>query len=483
MDTAQKQDGEKRSAFFQKARPVYHASAPGRLDVMGGIADYSGSLVLQMPIGERTRVWLGLREDRRVRVHSDAGDATGPVKEFTVSLDAFKNRGAVDYAKARRFLAQRPGGNWAGYAVGCFLVLEKEKGIPAPGADVWIQSDVPIGKGVSSSAAIEVAVMAALAKAAGITLGDVELPTLAQKVENHVVGAPCGLMDQLASYLGRENHLLPILCQPDQVLTPVVVPEPVHFVGIDSGVRHAVSGSSYRDVRTAAFMGYTIAARREGATPAALRMARKKGGRSSLPYHGYLANIPPSLFESRYQSHIPEQIRGDEFLEIHGDIIDPVTAVDPNRVYRPRICAAHPVLEHFRVSLFDKLLRSLHAEGTGKRLQQETLNAMGELMYQSHASYSACGLGNELTDELVERVRQAGPGKGVHGAKITGGGSGGTVCVLCSGAQGLRTAKRIAREYAARHGMTIAFFDTSGPGARSWGVRRIESFGEKSRKP
>lgn len=474
MDTIKKRDRAKRNAFFPAGRPVYHASAPGRLDVMGGIADYSGSLVLQMPIGERTHVWLSLRADPQVRLHSDSAEAIGLAEEVSVSLDLFKSRGAVDYAKARERLVQLPGGNWAAYAVGCFLVLEKEKGIPLPGADVWIQSDVPIGKGVSSSAAVEVAVMAALAKAAGVTLGNVELPTLAQKVENHVVGAPCGLMDQLASYLGRENRLLPILCQPDQVFAPAVIPDFVRFVGIDSGVRHAVSGSSYRDVRTAAFMGYTIAARLEGASPEVLRAARKKEDRSRLPYQGYLANIPPSVFETRYRSRIPERIRGDEFLKIHGEIIDSVTTIDPRQIYRPRACAAHPVYEHFRVSLFGRLLQSLGGEGAGPRGRQTTLDAMGELMYQSHASYSACGLGNEFTDELVEMARRAGPGKGVHGAKITGGGSGGTVCVLCSGVQGLRTARRIAREYAARQGIKISLFDTSGPGARTWGVRRIE---------
>ncbi|MFB3788819.1 MAG: galactokinase [bacterium] len=475
-----KRDEEKRRSFFAAGRAIYHASAPGRLDVMGGIADYSGSLVLQMPIGERTHVWLSLREDRRVRVHSEAAAVIGLNGNVCVPLDEFKSRGDIDYAKAGRLLARLPGGNWAAYAVGCFLVLGKEKSIPMPGADVWIQSDVPIGKGVSSSAAIEVAVMAALAKAAGVTLGNVELPTLAQKVENHVVGAPCGLMDQLASYLGRENRLLPILCQPDQVFAPAVIPDFVRFVGIDSGVRHAVSGSSYRDVRTAAFMGYTIAARLEGASPALLRAARKKGDRSSLPYHGYLANIPPSVFEIRYRDRIPEEIRGDEFLKIHGDIIDPVTAVDPGQVYRPRACATHPVHEHFRVCLFGRLLQSLGGEKAGPRERQTTLDAMGELMYQSHASYSACGLGNEYTDELVEMARLAGPGEGVHGAKITGGGSGGTVCVLCSGVQGLRTARRIAREYAARHGIKISLFDTSGPGARTWGVRRIEESNVKS---
>jgi L-arabinokinase len=79
-------------------------------------------------------------------------------------------------------------------------------------------------------------------------------------------------------------------------------------------------------------------------------------------------------------------------------------------------------------------------------------------MYQSHTSYSICGLGDPQTDELVDMVKQQ-QGRGVYGAKITGGGSGGTVCVLCEGEEGLHTARMIHQQYQQKLGKEVKFFE------------------------
>ncbi len=456
--------------FFGQGREVFLASAPGRLDVMGGIADYSGSLVLQLPIRERTPVALALRDDGIVRVRSEFSRRDSATKECTVPL---KDLSCVSYDRARKLLSDIPGGDWAAYAIGCVLVLMKENLVQISGVDILIDPGVPIGKGVSSSAALEVAVMAALAKACKVKLERLELPILAQMAENHVVGAPCGLMDQLATYLGEADRLLPILCQPDRLFPALPIPPRVHFVGIDSGVRHAVSGASYSDVRMAAFMGYTIIARREGTRKKEIKTARRDGDWSRLPYGGYLANIPPSLFETTYRNLLPERITGKAFLEKYGDTIDCVTSIDPRQTYSVRACAAHPVYECFRVSTYASLLKSLSARKMPESDRKECLTALGELMFQSHASYSACGLGNFVTDELTESVRSAGPERGVFGARITGGGCGGTVCVLCHGRKGVETAKTIARVNAKKYQIDPVVFTGSGDGARCTGVQRI----------
>lgn len=109
-------------------------------------------------------------------------------------------------------------------------------------------------------------------------------------------------------------------------------------------------------------------------------------------------------------------MKGADFLERYGGTTDPVTRVEPGRTYTVRVAAAHAVYEHFRVRTFAELLGGA-VTSEGRRL------LLGELMYQSHASYSACGLGSEGTDRLVELVKEAGPARGLHGAKITGGGA------------------------------------------------------------
>lgn len=308
--------------------------------------------------------------------------------------------------------------------------------------------------------------MAALTQAMGLRLGDTELPILCQKVENRVVGAPCGLMDQLTSYLGRRDQLLPILCQPADVQTPVSVPPGVAFVGIDSGVQHAVSGASYTDVRVAAFMGYTIIALHEGASLSDIQQARASGDTRGLPYRGYLANVPVSVFEEKYRDLLPVTISGKSFLQKYGGTIDAVTRVNPRTTYHVLACVRHPIYENHRVHLFARLLHLLGAAKLTRAEREQTLTALGELMYQSHVSYSDCGLGNEVTDRLVHLARAAGPAQGIYGAKITGGGSGGTVCLLCAGRQGRDAAARLARTLAAADGNPHAVFAGSSDGCR-----------------
>src|SRR5262249_26410959 len=132
------------------------------------------------------------------------------------------------------------------------------------GAKIVISSRVPEGKGVASSAALEVAVMQAAAAALRIPVTPGELALLCQKAENLVAGAPCGIMDQMTSACGTGDALLALLCQPAELVPFVRIPQEIAFWGLDSGERHAVSGSDYTSVRTGAFMGLRIIAKETG---------------------------------------------------------------------------------------------------------------------------------------------------------------------------------------------------------------------------
>lgn len=443
---------------FSVTNQVYEASAPGRMDVMGGIADYSGSMVLQMPIRQQTHVSLALRHDNQFTIKSI--HSGGQVSEYTIAYPALLVNGKeVDYSFARKQFSQTGEAKWAAYIIGCFLVLHKEKNIQVTGADVLVQSDVPLGKGVSSSAALEVATMKAIAKAYQFSLAGTELPRLAQKVENAVVGAPCGLMDQLACSFGEIGKLLPILCQPDLVYAPISIPDHIYFVGIDSGIRHSVGEFSYSQVRTAAFMGYTMIARQSGVTDTQIAQATQGGSKTQLPFNGYIANISPAIFEDKYAPRLPYRMHGKYFKQHYTVHPDPETEVKEDDFYAVLDCSRHPVYENFRVGTFMLLLEYLSVS-TNISIRKQCLEQLGELMYQSHTSYSVCGLGNVYTDEIVEQVRQH-RGQGVFGAKITGGGSGGTVCILCEGEQGLHTARKIHQAYQQKHNKEVLFFEAN----------------------
>ncbi len=439
-------------SLCSREEKIYSASSPGRLDVMGGVADYSGSLLLQMPIRERVNVKLQKRKDGWIHIHTkaDGRDAT-----FSIHWNELKH---LDNQHAGQLIRSKPGGQWASYIVGCFVVLANEKRIEITGAAIIIESSIPWGKGVSSSAALEIAVMESLVAAYKLKLGKYELPVFCQRVENEITGAACGLMDQLSVCYGRKSRLLPIICQPCEVEEAEVIPDPIRFYGIDSGVRHAVSGSSYEQVRAAAFMGYSIIALLEGASPNALFRARETRQYHHLPFKGYLANISPSLFIQQYQQQLPETLSGADFLQQSGVSIDTATSIDPAAVYHIRACTKHPVNEDHRVRLFRQLLK-LKA---GKNREREML--LGELMLQSHQSYSEIGLGNERTDEIVQMIRDAGAASGVYGARVTGGGSGGTVCILTAGKKGRQTIHEIHAACCARFGMDLYLFKGSSNG-------------------
>jgi galactokinase len=415
-------------------------TAPGRLDVMGGIADYSGSLVLQKPIKECTQVIFSKRTDGLIIARTFSLEEVESV--FIIEYENLLNHGLIDYEFAKNKFKNTNSGSWAAYVVGCLLVLQKEKDILVNGGEFEIRSEIPEGKGVSSSAALEIATMNALVKAFNLKFEGTELAKLAQKVENLIVGAPCGLMDQLACCFGKPNQLLPIICQPDKLLTPISLPDDVHFVGIDSGTRHHVGGNSYTDVRKAAFMGYSIIANFCGISNNEIIKARKLSAKNHLPFEGFLTNITKTEWFEKYENILPKYMYGHEFIAKFETTIDSITTIDPDKFYNIKASACHPILENNRIKEYHNLLLELN----NSKNPIEIYEKLGQLMFESHQSYSSVQLGSSGTDRLVEMVKEQ-IGNGVFGAKITGGGSGGTVCVLAVGKKGLETVKKIHQNY------------------------------------
>src|SRR5688572_24925502 len=227
---------------FAPARELFNGDAdlivsraPGRLDVMGGIADYSGSHVLEFPIAEATFAAVQLNAERGLNVVSLI-DEGSRYSSFAMSLTVLD--GPAEYDTAREFFQRNAGSRWAAYVAGVFLVLMRERQVNfASGASILIWSRVPPGKGVSSSAALEVVVMEAAAAAFEIGIEAREKALLCQKVENLVVGAPCGVMDQMTAVFGERDRLLLLLCQPAEIKRMITLPPQLKLWGIDSGIR------------------------------------------------------------------------------------------------------------------------------------------------------------------------------------------------------------------------------------------------------
>ncbi len=350
-------------------------SAPGRLDLLGGVADYSGALVLEMPTRRGTVV---------VAVPDDAF-VVGPVACSTGELE---HLASLSDDHVRRVLAAWP--RWTHYILGVVIVLLRHGVIDPPRVRLEITSDLPASVGLASSAALEVATARALGA------GDVDplrLAALCQEAENHVVGAPCGIMDQVAVARGTPGTVLPILCRPASVAEPVPLPPGLEIVGWPTGAPHDVGGLPYERARSAAFMGKRIT------EDAAART------------WSWVSQLPRAAVDD-----LPDVVGGSTFVRRWGASGDDVTAVRPDETYPIRAATEFGVEEHVRAV---EALAAL-ADGEPERL--------GPLMEASQAGYDAMGLGHPAATLIVKEALAR---RGVYGARSSGGGCGGTVVVAC----------------------------------------------------
>lgn len=197
--------------------------APGRINLIGEHTDYSDGFVLPASIGLGTWVAMAPRNDRQVRVHSEAQDETA-----AFSLDALQRCDVF---------------HWSRYVEGVAWALQRH-GYRVQGADLWIASSVPLGSGLSSSASLEVAVALALLGMTESNIPPMQLAQICQSAENDFVGARCGLMDQFAATHGLRDHALLLNCSTLE-WRPVALPVNYRWVVANTMVRHSLASGEY----------------------------------------------------------------------------------------------------------------------------------------------------------------------------------------------------------------------------------------------
>jgi galactokinase len=344
-------------------------SAPGRVNLIGEHTDYNGGFVLPIALAERTWVAAAPRADRVLRAYSRELD-----EERTCSLDAPWQRS----------------GTFLDYVEGMARVLVT-RGARVTGADLLVSSEVPAGAGLSSSAALEVAVGLALTTLGGDTLALAELAHAGQLAENEYVGVRSGAMDQLASALGRQGHALLIDCR-SLAVTPIEMPKAaVELLVVDTHVKHAHAGNGYNQ--------------RRAECEQALALLREKG-------------------------HALQSLR-----DLAPDTLEAATSTLPEPLARR---VRHVVRENARTLAAADALRHGH------------LDSFGRLMNGSHASlrddYEVSA--PELDHLVSEAQRQP----GVLGARLTGGGFGGSALVLVERAEAESVGDALVRSFRARFG-------------------------------
>ena len=452
----------RRGEPFRADRPVYIARSPGRLDLMGGNDDYTGGMVFESTIREATWAAAQVRADSQIVLINPQMAEQGWQSSVVFDLAQLTSDEAV-----RALVQQDPGIRWTAYVLGVFHWLQRTYPDKVrAGMTLLLASEVPLNKGVSSSAAVEVASMKSAAQAYGLQLAGVELAEACQWVENVIAESACGIMDQIAVVLGDEGFVLPLVCQPCLPQPLVQLPAGLTCWGLDSGVRHQVSGIEYEAARAAAFMGYKLICDSQG-VPVTFEAASKIPRYTDPKYNGYLANLPPAEFRA-LEAQLPETLSGTDYLAGEQTHVDPFTQARPEVTYRVRACTRYAVEENQRVRLFVELIRGMDVE-----VREEPALLLGELMHLSHQAYTETGLGCWQTDLLVRLAQEQGPKRGIYGAKITGGGGGGTVAVLGRSDCG-QALQAIVDQYRAQTGMEAYQFFGSSPGADRFGIEVVE---------
>jgi galactokinase len=358
--------------------PTSAAAAPGRVNLIGEHTDYNDGLVLPMAIQRQTVIV--------------AGPASGPQK-ITFASSSLDEPAVLDLTKP-----PAPGKpSWANYVRGVIAGFQA-KGVKLQGFNAMIDSTVPLGGGLSSSAALEVACATLLQAMTGLDLTGPDKALLCQKAEHAFAGTPCGIMDQFISTMAQKDHAMLLDCRTHETrMVPLTDPQ-IAVLIINSNIRHELSGGEYGQRR---------------------RQCEAAAGVLGVP----------ALRDATMDQ-----------LEQAREKLDEVT-------FRR---ARHVITE---------IARTSQAASAAQANQWE---AFGRLIYQSHASLrDDFEVSCQELDLLVELAGKMGKQAGVYGSRMTGGGFGGCTVSIVKASAAHFVQEKITRDYQARTGITPDAFVTS----------------------
>jgi galactokinase len=338
--------------------------APGRVNLIGEHTDYNDGFVMPAAIDLSTWVKISPLEQRKLQILSENFN-----EQIEIDLD--------DQSLARR-------GHWSDYPIGVAVMLERS-GRRLHGARLQIRGEVPIGSGLSSSAAVEVATACALVANSGLTIDARDLALLCQKAENEFVGARVGIMDQFVSLFGQAQKALMLDCRSLEFeLLPL--PDNIRLIICNTMVKHELASGAYNE-----------------------RRAQCEAGVKHLAK--FVANVTAL-----------RDVTLEQLEQFGSDL--------PEVVYRR---CRHVITENARVL------------AAAKALAQGDLKEFGRLMAESHQSLrDDYEVSSEELDLMVELARKI---EGVYGARMTGGGFGGCTVNLVAVEHDEEFSKRVAESY------------------------------------
>jgi galactokinase len=360
--------------------PSVNAFAPGRVEFIGNHTDYNGGDVMGVAIDKGVFVSASLRKDSKIKLISAISDT---IVERDLSAISNKLQGKD---------------SWTNYPIGIIASLLKRGYKIETGFDFAITSNLPVGAGLSSSAAIELGTLCAIAKLLNFDISKADMARIGRQAENEYVGIPSGILDQGSSAHGQDGSIVYINCK-DEEFSALPIGKRTYIWIFNSDHKHSLVDSMYAQRHKECFEAFDFFKKKD-----------------------------PSL-ESLCHLNI-------NTLEENKDQLKP-------DVYKR---AYHVINEHNRVHKVKEALNSLDKEGVGKLLTAS---------HQSSRDYFENSI-NEL-DFLVDKLNQV---ESVFGARLTGGGFGGAVMALTDDSFNETDAQKIAALYKEKFGGISEFFKT-----------------------
>src|ERR1039457_4792701 len=344
--------------------------APGRVNLIGEHTDYAEGFVMPVAIDFATLAGISPRTDGKIVIYSE-----NYTEEKTFDAAALPAEAAK---------------HWSDYPIGVVVLLTGE-GYKIPGFSLSLWGDVPLGSGLSSSAALEVVTMLAITTLIGVSIPGPKLARLCQRVENEFVGANCGIMDQFISANGKEDNALLLACRDLSFKLPPI-PAHIALVIANTMVKHSIAGGDYPTRR------------RESEAACAIIASHRPG----VPF---LRDATLEDLEKWGHEMVPKSL----------------------------MRARHVISED---------LRTVAAE---KALEKGDLKELGRLMAEAHKSYSGDFEGSCVEADAMVEMAQDLPG--LIGARLIGGGFGGCTINLVERSEAAAFAKALGARYAARFGI------------------------------
>lgn len=409
--------------------PVAIRTAPGKVDVLGALAVDAGGTIAQMTLPRRVAVAFAKRTDGRLEVHCP--DIAAPL-ESSVSLGAEKflvPEGAGDAAwrapgsQITALYTQASAWAWPVIAAWWSLIFTGKIALPLEGATVIFHSGIPTGAEQGSSVALIAATVEAVAAGLALEFSANEKATFIQRAEGLL--GPGHLIDALAVMHAPEGptaKLLWLSAQPHELAGMVRMPSELRLLALDINVHARGAAGTVRELRLAGAMGLRI-----------IETIYRDLGQRHTPLRGYLVNLSPSLYRQYFRNLLPRKMRGIDFVRAYGSVPERAGAIEPERLYRVRTAVDHLISENEYAGSFLQAIEELSDAGhviAGKERELVRRRA-GRLLTASHHSYRLrLGLSVPQADWLVNTLTDAGPERGIYGARISGCGGGGTVVAL-----------------------------------------------------